>query len=268
MKQLPAPTASNINEAHRLARSTAESAVQYAIQCGQLLAAKKQALKHGEFQQWVEQNCEFSYSTCNRYMKAGQNSHAVEISALRHLFPSGQPGAKPKANTSGGAVSVVNPEGGRTTGAKEGTEETGDDRPAALVSEPFAEGRPPAPKPAQSVEAPADPDEPDRPDIDEDEEDAALARAEARARDDRDRRVDKILESDDQLAEALAQLKQQAALIATLETTRDSYMRGKDAVTQLLKAEQAKSARLEKKFKAAEAEIEKLRERIAIMEAA
>lgn len=240
--KLPVPTAKNINEAHRLARSTAESAVQYAIQCGQLLAAKKEELQHGEFQGWIEKHCEFSYKTAALYMKAAkQKSNALDFSSVRHLFPSGQPGAKPKSNAAKGAVSVVNPEGGRTTAAKEGTEETGDDRPAAPVFD----------EPAKMVAATAepDPDAPERPDIDDDEEAAALERAETRAKADRERRIDIILQAEDQLAEAVKQVAQQAALIGVLETTRDGYMRGKEAVTKLLQAEQRKVAKLEKENK-------------------
>lgn len=252
MKGLPAPTAKNINEAHQLARSTAESAVQHAIRCGQLLAEKKKALDHGDFTAWVEKHCDFSVRSARVYMKAAeQNGSALPFSSLRQLLaPPADQAPKPK---------------------REKPPET------KAAPEPFAaDPTPPRqPEPA-STRATAEPefipardaDEPERPDIDEDEEDAALARAEERARDDRDRRIDAILESGDQLAEALAQLKQQSALIATLETTRDGYMRGKDAVTKLLKAEQGKVAKLEKKLRGAEAEIEKLRERIAIMEAA
>lgn len=269
MKKLPAPTAQNINEAHRLARSTAESAVQHAIQCGRLLAAKKDQLDRGEFDAWVAEHCEFGRATAYNYMKHAKSSNALDGSAIRHLFPSGQPGAKPKRVTvsseKGGHAEADAPKPSPT--AEAGVRASS----AGPHAEPFADDACPweSGELGRSLEhAQVTDDEPERPDIDDAEEDAALERAEARARDDRDRRVDKILESDDQLAEALAQLKQQSALIATLETTRDGYMRGKDAVTQLLKVEQAKVSRLEKKLKAAEAEIEKLRERIAIMEAA
>lgn len=87
-----------------------------------------------------------------------------------------------------------------------------------------------------------DPDEPERPD--DIDEDAALAAAEA----DYARRIAKVMESDDKLAEANAQLRQQSALIATLEMTRDGYMRGKEEITKLLKAEQRKTSRLEKEL--------------------
>ncbi len=105
-------------------------------------------------------------------------------------------------------------------------------------------------------------DAPERPD--DADEDAAIVAAEA----DYARRVDAVMQSDDKLTEARAQLKQQAALIGTLEITRDSYMRGKDAVTKLLQAEQRKSAKLEKENAKLRGEIESLHERISIMEAA
>jgi hypothetical protein len=84
-------TAEDVNCEHALARSCAETAVQHAIRCGELLKAQKAALPHGEFVPWVEANCEFAYSTAARFMKAAaQSSTAAEISSLRHLFPSGR----------------------------------------------------------------------------------------------------------------------------------------------------------------------------------
>jgi hypothetical protein len=80
-----------INQEHRLARSAVESAVQHAIRCGELLLTQKRGVEHGNFKAWIATNCEFSYSTAARYMKAaGQKSHAVDFSAIRHLFPSGR----------------------------------------------------------------------------------------------------------------------------------------------------------------------------------
>lgn len=106
------------------------------------------------------------------------------------------------------------------------------------------------------LEAPEAPDDVD--------EDAAIASAEA----DYQRRVDTVMAADEKLAAAMAQLKQQSALIGTLESTRDGYMRGKEAVTKLLQAEQRKAAKLEKENAKLREQIEKLQERIAIMEAA
>jgi hypothetical protein len=83
--------AQEINREHALARSCAESAVQHAIRCGQLLQSQKAFLGHGAFMPWVTANCEFQYSTAARYMKAAtQSSTGVEISTLSKIFPSGR----------------------------------------------------------------------------------------------------------------------------------------------------------------------------------
>ena len=77
-----------INQQHRLARSSAENAVQHAIRCGELLALKKAELKHGKFGRWVEDNCEFSYALARKYMQAcrNQNDNALAFSSLREAL--------------------------------------------------------------------------------------------------------------------------------------------------------------------------------------
>ena len=82
-----ADLAAQINSEHALAQQTADTAVQHAIRCGQLLLSAKADLKHGEFMLWIETNCSFRRSTASRYMKAAlQISTGVEISSLRTLF--------------------------------------------------------------------------------------------------------------------------------------------------------------------------------------
>lgn len=135
--------------------------------------------------------------------------------------------------------------------AAQGSEAGNRNTPSGVVSEQV---RPPAPEP--------DSDAPERPD--DVDEDAGLAAAEA----DYQRRIDAVMSGDAKLAASMAQLKQQSALIGTLEMTRDGYMRGKEAVTQLLKAEQRKTAKLEKELARLREENEQLRERIAVMEEA
>jgi len=63
-------------------------------------------------------------------------------------------------------------------------------------------------------------------------------------------------------------VRRQAEQIVTLKISRDGYMGGKNAVLDLLKKEQRKTAKLERELKKAQDENEKLRERIAVMEAA
>jgi hypothetical protein len=83
--------AQEINREHALARSCAESAVQHAIRCGQLLQSQKAFVGHGAFMPWVAAHCNFQYSTASRYMKAAaQSSTGVEISTLSKIFPSGR----------------------------------------------------------------------------------------------------------------------------------------------------------------------------------
>jgi len=84
--------AAQINEAHRLARQHAESAVQYAIRCGELLAAKKAELKHGEFKPWIAANCEFSYQSAHAYMKAAQQkSRGLDFLSLAQALDYDKP---------------------------------------------------------------------------------------------------------------------------------------------------------------------------------
>lgn len=236
---LPMPTAKDINEAHRLARLDAESAVKNAIRCGELLAQAKAALKHGDFQDWVDRNCKFAYSTAARYMKvAGKSLTGVEISALRHLFPSGLPGAQ-KAREATPAPKQVE----------------------APKAEPVA-----TQKPAVTPES----DAPERPEW-EPEEDAALEAAEREL----NASNDKILRADDTTAAMHDEIKRQAAENAVLKMSRDGFMNGKTEMTRLLKAEQRKVeqlgrrvAELERENAKLVEEVDSLRERVAIMDAA
>jgi N6-adenosine-specific RNA methylase IME4 len=94
---LPSVSAVEVNEAHRLARESADSAIQHAIACGEMLARIKEqgksdgTIPHGKWQAWVDANCEFSYQAAARYMKAAeQKSTGVEFSTLSRLYDSSQ----------------------------------------------------------------------------------------------------------------------------------------------------------------------------------
>ncbi|HEY1891983.1 MAG TPA: hypothetical protein VGG63_16385 [Steroidobacteraceae bacterium] len=103
--------------------------------------------------------------------------------------------------------------------------------------------------------------------------------------------ISKVMEADDTLSAANAEIKRQAAEIAVLKTSRDGFMNGKAAITELLQAEQRKAERqsklidhlrkeietlkagrpadteaLQQQVEKLEGENERLRERIAIME--
>ena len=253
------PTAKDINEVHKLAMASATKAVEYAIRCGEMLATRKKKLDHGEFMPWIEKNCDFSYKTAQRYMLAARESaNGVSISAIRHLVPSGLPGAKKqeKPDTTARSVkgAVMNP----PESAAQGSEAGNRNMPSGVTP---GQLRPAVPASVAVIVEPNE-DAPERPD--DVDEDAALAAAEA----DLARRLEVVLKADDKLAAAHAQLKQQAALIGTLETTRDGYMRGKEAVTKMLQAEQRKTSKLEREIAKLREENEGLRERISVMEEA
>lgn len=96
---------------------------------------------------------------------------------------------------------------------------------------------------------------------DEEERHAAIEREYAAS-------IDKVMGASDKLAAAHTEIKRQAAEIAALKLSRDGFMNGKAAITKLLKAEQRKTEKLERENKKMADELEKLRERIALMEAA
>jgi N6-adenosine-specific RNA methylase IME4 len=96
MTELAAVTADQVNEAHRLARSSAENAVQFAIRCGELLVAKKRGLKHGEFQGWVEANCKFGYRRAAAYLalaRKAKSDPGITFASIRKALAYEAPSA-------------------------------------------------------------------------------------------------------------------------------------------------------------------------------
>lgn len=226
-------TAKEINQAHQFAREHADTAIEWAITCGKLLAEKKAQLGHGKFEEWVEQWCEFKPRAARKYMQVavqskGQNGTAVPFSSMSECLGYDKPAAK--------SAPAKEPLTGAKADAGAGKEPVPAEAPKTTPA-PIATK--PDPAPVLST------DEPERPD-DHGEDDAiAAAEAELAAS------IDKVMQADDKLAAAHAEIKRQAAEIATLKISRDGYMRGKEAVTKLLKAEQRKVAALERKFKVA-----------------
>ncbi|MCC7488361.1 MAG: hypothetical protein IT485_01825 [Gammaproteobacteria bacterium] len=57
-----------------------------------MLQQVKAGLEHGEFQNWIEANCAFSYATAAVYLKAAlQNSRGLEFSSLNQIVSTGRP---------------------------------------------------------------------------------------------------------------------------------------------------------------------------------
>lgn len=99
------------------------------------------------------------------------------------------------------------------------------------------------------------------PDEDEDEKLAATER-------ELNASLDKLIGASDVLKAAREEIERQAKEIAFLKLSRDGFMNGKSAVTKMYKAKDRECERWKKSFENAQHELENLRERIAIMEAA
>lgn len=90
-----------INTEHRLARESAESAIQHARRCGQLLLQKKSELQHGQFAEWVTANCEFSYRSARAYMRVAalqnETGSTLPLSSLRQALIQTEPATRWRA---------------------------------------------------------------------------------------------------------------------------------------------------------------------------
>lgn len=243
--KLPVPTAKEVNDAHRLARAAAETAVQHAIRCGKLLTAKRATLDRGEFDKWIESHCEFGRSMAYNYIKASKSSNALD--------DSGRGAAAAAAFSSLRGLL--------------GQSEAKVEKPPQAQPKPTLKAE--SPQLSAPVAAP-EADEPERPEW-EPEEDAALEAAEREL----NASNDKILRADDTTAAMHDEIKRQAAENAVLKMSRDGFMNGKTEMTRLLKAEQRKVeqlgrrvAELERENAKLVEEVDALRERVAIMDAA
>lgn len=244
---VPAVTAKNINEAHRCARESAENAVEWAVKCGHLLAAKKDEIGRGNFDQWVADNCDFGRSSAYAYIKVAEKS-SRGLDDLRSIQQAlGYDKPKQKTDIPKGAVSVVNPDGGRTTGAKEGTEETGKDRPAAPVS---------TLAPNVTIKQQPEPEIPQKttevtpaPDFDfdgyEPEDDDAYKQ-----------NIENVMMADDKLAAMREELKQVHRELAAVKLSRDHYQSEAGAAVRLVKARDREIEKLKR-------QLAKLQERAA-----
>lgn len=206
------PTAKEINDAHRLAKDRAEAAIEWAVKCGQLLAAKKMDLQRGEFDAWVEKHCDFSRSSAYAYMKVSSKSSRGldDLRSIQHAL--GYDNPKPKAKElPERAVPVVNPKG---------TGETGNDRPAAPVSPVAVE-----PAPDFDLEG-----------YEPEEDDAYRAN------------VENVLMADDKLAAMTEELKQCHREIQALKASRDHYQAQAGEAVRLVKARDREIEKLKREL--------------------
>lgn len=70
--------AANIKAELALAKAGAESTVAAAIRVGELLLVAKEKVPHGQFQQWLTDNCHISIRHAQRYLSLAKKSKTVE----------------------------------------------------------------------------------------------------------------------------------------------------------------------------------------------
>jgi hypothetical protein len=242
-------SAKQINEQHRLARASADTAIEHAVLCGQMLTDKKLELGHGNFEAWVEKNCDFALRQAQRYMQASKGDGHLAFDSLRQALGYDKPKKKLEQKHSHSASKSVSRD------AFEPAPIARAELNSVVLDIPKSNHLTPS---SQGPETEADEPEPERPEWDADE-DVALESASMELL----TSAEKALGTD-----AFTEIKRLTAELAVVKMTRDGYMNGKAAMTKLLQDEQRKTARLERKLKDAENELEKLRERVAMMEAA
>lgn len=201
-----------------------------------------------------------------------ENQRAMAAARIATLRKGGDPNASREALTQGEAAEQMDVSRSSVQRARKVVEQgskalqhavdSGEvplTRAASVVDLPKAEQLSAAKKsPEKEPEPQLPPEAADNwePEIDEDEK---LALAEKDYLESAERAMGK---------DALSEIKRLTDELAGLKLARDGYMRGKDAITKLLRAEQRKSAKLQKRVKELESDCEGLRERISIMEAA
>ena len=68
----------NINDKMRSMLVSYRSSVGHAIEVGELLKEAKARVGHGNFEPWLKDNCNLSFSTARRYMKLADNRAQIE----------------------------------------------------------------------------------------------------------------------------------------------------------------------------------------------
>ncbi len=70
--------AARIRAEHEATATAMKGAVEHAIAAGELLLQAKGQLKHGQWLPWLEQNCEISERSAQRYMRLAENREQIE----------------------------------------------------------------------------------------------------------------------------------------------------------------------------------------------
>lgn len=226
-------TAQAINEAHERAKALADTAIGWAVKCGELLAAKKSALPHGEFGPWVAKNCNFSDRQARRYMEvATKTDTRVRFDSMRQAIGYDKPAPKPAAK--------------REPEALQKAVESGEvplKKAASVTSLPKAEQIKAAtakPEPAKPVEVEPEPEfDLDGYEPDDDEDYKA--------------NIANVLMADDKLAALTGELRKIRGELAAMTASRNHFQRQATEAIKTVKARDREIAALKRQIQKAAA---------------
>ena len=68
-----------INQEHDMFQKSMRTGLEHAIRCGELLVEAKGWTDHGEWGEWVENNCKFSRMHAYRYMKLASPDNVTRV---------------------------------------------------------------------------------------------------------------------------------------------------------------------------------------------
>jgi MoCo/4Fe-4S cofactor protein with predicted Tat translocation signal len=77
--------ATRIRTSHEAVRAVMKSAVEKAIETGDLLLKAKAQLKHGEWTPWLRDHCEISERTARVYMFLAKNQQSIQAQGIADL---------------------------------------------------------------------------------------------------------------------------------------------------------------------------------------
>lgn len=77
--------AERINNHHDAAQAAAQSAIEHALQAGQLLIEVKASLAHGELTDWITQHCRFSTRTAQAYMRLAKQLPTLDAANAQRV---------------------------------------------------------------------------------------------------------------------------------------------------------------------------------------
>jgi len=79
------PAAREINRLHSEIMSAAKTSLEKAIQIGELLTAKKQSMKHGEWLPWIKERLSFSARTVQNYLRCWERRADLKNASVAFL---------------------------------------------------------------------------------------------------------------------------------------------------------------------------------------